>query len=571
MALDLKVHDLQSIIGQSAARWTADITNLSHLSAVEKTRRLGAAHPNGITGLQQREAAAKQTGAITAAAQLGLHFLGSSWDWRNANGRNFVTPVRDQSSCGSCVAFGTIAATESMLRISQNDPNASVDLSEAQLFYCDACAQEHRNCDIGWWPDNALHFMTDLGVADENCFPYNPGNQPCNVCQDWQTRSVKVTGWHTISDRNAMKDWVRNHGPLITCFTVYDDFFSYRSGVYHHVTGDAAGGHCVCVVGFEDNAQCWICKNSWGPGWGDSGFFRIAYGECGIDSEMWAVEGVTRAKSTLNDTSRVTPALAPLGDRIVLGWTGTDSPSHLNVMSSPDAYHFGNKVTLPELSFDGPALASDATRLYLAWTGTDPQRRLNVLSSKDARTFDGKVTLNESGRFGPALACLAGRVYLAWVGTDPAHKLNVMSSRDGKTWTNKVTLNETSDSQIGLCATADKLYLVWQGTDPNSSLNLLESTDGQHWSNKITLSDSSDATPAALSGRELVLAWTGRDARHSINAMTSTSGSHGFGGKVSMADTATAGVALATFRGRTYLAWGGTDAAHRLNVMGIPQ
>src|SRR5206468_3305820 len=47
--------------------------------------------------------------------------------------------------------------------------------------------------------------------------------------------------------------------------------------------------HCVSVVGYDDVAGCWICKNSWGPGWGDRGFFRIAYGEVGIDASMWGV------------------------------------------------------------------------------------------------------------------------------------------------------------------------------------------------------------------------------------------------------------------------------------------
>jgi C1A family cysteine protease len=73
---------------------------------------------------------------------------------------------------------------------------------------------------------------------------------------------------------------------------VYDDFFHYVSGVYHHTTGGVQGGHCVCVVGYDDTQSCWICKNSWGPAWGENGFFRIKYGDCGIDAEMWGVNGI---------------------------------------------------------------------------------------------------------------------------------------------------------------------------------------------------------------------------------------------------------------------------------------
>jgi C1A family cysteine protease len=53
-----------------------------------------------------------------------------------------------------------------------------------------------------------------------------------------------------------------------------------------------AGGHCICVVGYSDTDSCWICKNSWGTGWGESGFFRIRYGDCGIDSAMYAVDSL---------------------------------------------------------------------------------------------------------------------------------------------------------------------------------------------------------------------------------------------------------------------------------------
>jgi C1A family cysteine protease len=56
-----------------------------------------------------------------------------------------------------------------------------------------------------------------------------------------------------------------------------------------------AGGHCVEIIGYDDNLGCWICKNSWGTGWGEAGYFRIAYGQCAI--ETWAgpfgVQGVT--------------------------------------------------------------------------------------------------------------------------------------------------------------------------------------------------------------------------------------------------------------------------------------
>jgi len=102
-----------------------------------------------------------------------------------------------------------------------------------------------------------------------------------------------------MTSATDMKNWMSAKGPLATCFTVYDDFYAYSNGIYSHVRGNVVGGHCVSVVGYNDTDQYWICKNSWGTGWGESGFFRIAYGQVGIDSDMWAVDGVVGMGSWL--------------------------------------------------------------------------------------------------------------------------------------------------------------------------------------------------------------------------------------------------------------------------------
>jgi C1A family cysteine protease len=289
----LDVAQLQAALEHSSARWQAGVTELSQLSEEEKSRRLGYVPGPGEASLEEQErlAAAQPHAHAAAAGAAEADGVAAAFDLRNVNGSNYVTPITDQGGCGSCVAFGTVATVESTLRLQRGNPNLQVDLSEAQLFYCYAAA-EGRNCANGWWVPPAMNAFKH-GVCDEACFPYTAGDQACKLCAGWEGRAVKIVNWHEVRSTTAMKEWLSGwRGPLTACFTVYQDFYNYRSGVYHHVTGGVVGGHCVSIVGYNDPGQYWICKNSWGPNWGESGFFRIAYGQCGIDSGMYAVDSL---------------------------------------------------------------------------------------------------------------------------------------------------------------------------------------------------------------------------------------------------------------------------------------
>jgi C1A family cysteine protease len=105
---------------------------------------------------------------------------------------------------------------------------------------------------------------------------------------------VKATSWRELLDVGVRKEWLATNGPVIGCMAVYRDLFSYTGGIYKHTTGSLAGYHAVCVVGYSDEDQAWICKNSWGTSWGELGWFKLAYGQCGIDSRF-AMYGIGEA------------------------------------------------------------------------------------------------------------------------------------------------------------------------------------------------------------------------------------------------------------------------------------
>lgn len=296
MAKSDELKAIQAAIAEAGLSWTAAGTFLTELPEKERKRYLGyTPGPNEPPLEEQEQIAAANLNAFQSMEAGARAFAApASHDWRNVSGQNFVTPVKNQGGCGSCVAFGTVASVESKVKIARGAAYA-VDLSEAHLFYCIARSQG-RTCGGntgGWWPGPAMDAFRDVGVTEEACYPYTAGDQNCSGrTADWASRVVKITGWTRLTSIAAMKEWIVGNGPVEACFTVYNDFYSYNSGVYRRTSNTVEGGHCVCVVGYDDATQCWICKNSWGTSFGESGYFRIGYGQCGIDSEMMGANGI---------------------------------------------------------------------------------------------------------------------------------------------------------------------------------------------------------------------------------------------------------------------------------------
>lgn len=222
----------------------------------------------------------------------------SAIDWRNATPisggplGNYVTPVKDQGNCNSSVSHGILAAVEPMIAISNENPALasgpnSVNLSERALQFCGG-----GSCG-GWNPSSAFDYLRTTGVPDEACSPYyDPTGAilaSCFLCADSNERVVKTDlslQQATIAGILERKYYLQNYGPLAGAMYVHQNFLVYNGGV-HQSTGTPTStmAHVICVIGYDDSQGCWICKNSWGTGWGESGFFRIAYNDpSGIDS-----------------------------------------------------------------------------------------------------------------------------------------------------------------------------------------------------------------------------------------------------------------------------------------------
>jgi C1A family cysteine protease len=277
----LSLDFLKGKIAEKNAGWKAGKTTLSQMAPEKRRLRLGLQPTGTEMGIIKKMALHKETESryLRKPMALGAKATGvpSKADWST-----YATKVKNQGECGACVAFGTLGALEALLKIHYyKNAKKDVNLSEAHLFSCGG-----GTCDEGWHPKNACVYLKKNGVPDDACFPYREVDQDCaDTCKDWKKRigPTKILSYRSSRNMTTIKKKISTNGPQVGGIAVYSDFFSYTSGVYQHVSGGLEGYHCIAIFGYDDVSRCWICKNSWNTDWGDDGWFKIGYGECGIE------------------------------------------------------------------------------------------------------------------------------------------------------------------------------------------------------------------------------------------------------------------------------------------------
>ncbi len=270
----------------------------------------------------------------------------SSFDWRDADknpeGRNCVTPVRNQGQCGSCWAFATVAPVESKIMIQHK---TNFDISERWLVSncCDA-----GDCNGGWWAfDWYKKDKTncgDFGTVSESDLPYSESYGHGEACNCDLSFHYSIDNWAYVEKKSGVastkniKQAIMDHGPVAVAVYVDSDFQAYKSGVFKETYSGGSINHGVTLVGWDDNKGngCWILKNSWGTGWGENGYMYIEYGANNIGYASAYVGNVIPKTPPESGKPRITIDIDKVGciDDIDVGiWPATIEPEWYYILT----------------------------------------------------------------------------------------------------------------------------------------------------------------------------------------------------------------------------------------------
>jgi hypothetical protein len=240
------------------------------------------------------------------------------WDWRNVNGIDYTTSVRDQMDQSDCASMAVISAMEIQIKIglpwSPFFPELAKDdepvlrskgpiLSVVDNFRW----QPWTNSGASWSLQQSIERAWRYGVCLENILPStNP--RPVEVKDPPKgTPRVYIFNALKIFDEELVKKILWRNGPLVAGMDCYMSLREYKRKddgslpeYYQHTQAsqgrksldDRVGDHAVCIVGYKDFDDSerkekgidgyWIAKNSWSSLWADHGWFNIPYGESDI-------------------------------------------------------------------------------------------------------------------------------------------------------------------------------------------------------------------------------------------------------------------------------------------------
>ncbi|CAH0474720.1 unnamed protein product [Peronospora belbahrii] len=218
---------------------------------------------------------------------MDLNDLPKTWDWRDVDGKNYVTWDKNQhipKYCGSCWAQGTTSALSDRISIMRNASWPEIALSPQVLINCHAGG----TCN-GGNPGLVYEYAHRHGIPDQTCQAYQATNLRCDqfaICE---------TCWPSKELLSSSAE-IYKRGPIGCGVHATKKFEAYTGGIYSEHVMFPFINHEISVAGWgydeETDTEYWIGRNSWGTYWGENGWFRMQmhHNNLGIEHECdWGV------------------------------------------------------------------------------------------------------------------------------------------------------------------------------------------------------------------------------------------------------------------------------------------
>ena len=216
--------------------------------------------------------------------------LPAEFDWRKAN-PGCISPIKDQKFCGSCYSFSVTGALETRMCLASQG-RVRAELSQQDIISCDS---NNLKCQ-GDRLDNTWKYLENVGTTSLYCKPYQSMNgsvPPCsNRCVNSTVSFFRYRArpgtWKVLNNVDQIKYEILNNGPMSAGMATFEDFETYKGDIFIHTAGKQTDHHAVSIFGWGYSAkyrsEYWILRNSWGPTWGEQGYFKILFGMYEVDS-----------------------------------------------------------------------------------------------------------------------------------------------------------------------------------------------------------------------------------------------------------------------------------------------
>ena len=215
--------------------------------------------------------------------------------------RSSCPDIYNQGALGSCTA-NAIAGAYEFDEMKQSEENIFIP-SRLFIYYNERAMEGTVKTDSGAQIRDGIKSINTVGICSESDWAYDINKftiKPSSNCYELAKNHKSVKYERVKHDFDHLQDCIASGYPFVFGFAVYESFESEKvaeTGIMPMPSKNEKmlGGHAVMAVGFDDDKGVFIVRNSWGPDWGDNGYFYMPYEFIIADkycSDFWTVQKV---------------------------------------------------------------------------------------------------------------------------------------------------------------------------------------------------------------------------------------------------------------------------------------